>query len=96
MPENTSPNYSEQSALLQDQQQHEPSIYSSITPHDQVLKDDDGEEGMHQQVKPAAPAFTFWKSKSYGWSLAGLILLLVIFTALEFALLKLNLPSVDP
>lgn len=37
-----------------------------------------------------------WTSKSYAWSLATLILLLVIFSALEYTLLKLNLPAVNP
>ncbi|KAI8331507.1 snare associated Golgi protein-domain-containing protein [Chlamydoabsidia padenii] len=76
------------------QQKQQQRTYATITPP--LLKDDDGEETMIPPVKPITPVFTFWKSKSYGWSLAGLILLLVVFTALEFALLKLNLPSVDP
>lgn len=37
-----------------------------------------------------------WTSNSYAWSLATLIILLVTFTAFEYALLKLNLPAVNP
>ncbi|KAI9317593.1 snare associated Golgi protein-domain-containing protein [Dichotomocladium elegans] len=37
-----------------------------------------------------------WRSNSYIRSLAMLVILFVIFSALEFALLKLNLPAVDP
>jgi hypothetical protein len=37
-----------------------------------------------------------WTSDSYAWSIAALLLLLLIFTALEYALLKLNLPPVSP
>ncbi|KAI9246407.1 hypothetical protein EDC94DRAFT_389325 [Helicostylum pulchrum] len=37
-----------------------------------------------------------WTSNSYTWSLATLILLLLTFSALEYALLELNLPAVNP
>lgn len=37
-----------------------------------------------------------WTSNSYAWSLATLILLLLTFSALEYALLELNLPAVNP
>lgn len=37
-----------------------------------------------------------WTSNSYAWSLATLVLLLVTFSALEYALLKLNLPAANP
>lgn len=37
-----------------------------------------------------------WTSNSYAWSLATLILLLLTFSALEYTLLKLNLPAVNP
>jgi hypothetical protein len=37
-----------------------------------------------------------WTSNSYAWSLATLIILLLTFSALEYALLKLNLPAVNP
>jgi hypothetical protein len=37
-----------------------------------------------------------WTSNSYAWSIAALVLLFLIFSALEYALLKLNLPAVDP
>lgn len=37
-----------------------------------------------------------WKSNSYAWSLATLFILFLVFTALEVALLKLNLPAVSP
>lgn len=37
-----------------------------------------------------------WTSNSYAWSLVTLILLLLTFSALEYILLELNLPAVDP
>lgn len=37
-----------------------------------------------------------WTSNSYAWSLTTLILLLLTFSALEYTLLKLNLPAVNP
>ncbi|CAO3651947.1 unnamed protein product [Mucor hiemalis] len=37
-----------------------------------------------------------WTSNSYAWSLATLIMLLLAFSALEYTLLKLNLPAVNP
>ncbi|KAI8340681.1 snare associated Golgi protein-domain-containing protein [Chlamydoabsidia padenii] len=86
------PLISPQSTVQQQKQQQHPS-YSTIPQQNQHTSKDDEER---QQPNPTSSTFTFWKSKSYAWSLAGLILLLVVFTALEFALLKLNLPSVDP
>lgn len=38
----------------------------------------------------------FWTSNSYAWSLATLVLLVVIFTALEYALIKFTLPAMNP
>ncbi|ORZ11853.1 hypothetical protein BCR42DRAFT_97018 [Absidia repens] len=89
--------------LMLPQQVVQQPTYSSITPQPQqeeeqqqeiLLKDDD--EELAFRTDSATSTFTFWKSKSYAWSLVGLVLLLITFTALEFALLKLNLPSVDP
>ncbi|KAI8372819.1 snare associated Golgi protein-domain-containing protein [Radiomyces spectabilis] len=37
-----------------------------------------------------------WQSRSYVWSLATLILLFVVFTSLEFVILKFNLPDINP
>lgn len=37
-----------------------------------------------------------WTSKSYVWSLTALVLLFVVFSGLEYALFKLNIPSVNP
>lgn len=36
-----------------------------------------------------------WRSQSYKRSLASLILLLIVFTALQYLVLKLNLPAAD-
>ncbi|KAI8078693.1 snare associated Golgi protein-domain-containing protein [Halteromyces radiatus] len=74
--------------------------YSTITQRpeqesEQHHKDDEQEE-LGLVGKPISNStFTLWQSKSYLSSLVALILLLITFTALEFALLKLNLPSVD-
>lgn len=37
-----------------------------------------------------------WTSNSYAWSLATLVLLVLIFSALEYTLLKLSLPAMNP
>lgn len=37
-----------------------------------------------------------WRSQSYKRSLASLIILLIFFTALQYLVLKLNLPAADP
>ncbi|KAG2206983.1 hypothetical protein INT47_008452 [Mucor saturninus] len=37
-----------------------------------------------------------WTSNSYAWSLATLVLLLLTFSALEYTLLKLSLPAMNP
>ncbi|KAI9281651.1 snare associated Golgi protein-domain-containing protein [Sporodiniella umbellata] len=37
-----------------------------------------------------------WTSNSYAWSLATLALLFIVFTGLEYALIKLNIPAVNP
>ncbi|CEP16656.1 hypothetical protein [Parasitella parasitica] len=38
----------------------------------------------------------FWTSNSYAWSLTTLVLLFLLFTALEYALIELNLPAMNP
>jgi hypothetical protein len=38
----------------------------------------------------------FWTSNSYAWSLTTLVLLILIFTALEYAIIKLTLPAMNP
>lgn len=36
-----------------------------------------------------------WTSSSYIWSLATLFILFIIFSGLEYALIKLNIPAVN-
>jgi uncharacterized membrane protein YdjX (TVP38/TMEM64 family) len=59
---------------------------------------DQEEQGKIRLEDSPSPSTSWrlWRSKSYAWSLFALILLLLVFTGLEFAMLKLNLPAVRP
>lgn len=49
----------------------------------------------HEAVKVIERRTWTWRSQSYKRSLAALIALLVLFTALQYLILKTNLPAVD-
>ena len=57
----------------------------------------DPESGKSDVVLPIIDRKAWkWTSDSYIWSLTTLILLLVTFSALEYLLLRLTLPAVNP
>lgn len=55
----------------------------------------DPETGHIISVKREKKAW-FWTSDSYIWSLLALIILFITFTALEYAVMKFNLPAMNP
>ncbi|KAI9279897.1 snare associated Golgi protein-domain-containing protein, partial [Umbelopsis sp. AD052] len=62
---------------------------ATITSAAQTTTDDEDQEA----VKVVERRTWTWRSKSYKRSLASLIVLLIIFTGLQYLILKLNLPA---
>ncbi|KAI9477929.1 MAG: hypothetical protein EXX96DRAFT_230635 [Benjaminiella poitrasii] len=74
-----------------------------ISERGRLLNDDDDEllilrydtTAILAHQKPRKQLFG-WKSQSYIGSLSALILLFVLFTAMEYTLFKFNLPAMNP
>ncbi|OBZ84693.1 Transmembrane protein 41 [Choanephora cucurbitarum] len=63
-------------------------VIESYTVHDE-------ETGKPKVIQKETKVW-FWTSDSFVWSLATLVLLFMTFTALEYILIRLNLPSINP
>lgn len=63
---------------------------ATITSAAQTTSDNDDDQ---EAVKVVERRTWTWRSKSYKRSLASLIVLLIIFTGLQYLILKLNLPA---
>ncbi|KAI8966929.1 snare associated Golgi protein-domain-containing protein [Mycotypha africana] len=84
----------------------QPRAYSSITssrPSSLLQPQErstEREESIIATTRAARPekvlSVWYWTSKSYFWSLTALITLLLVFTALEYLLLKYNIPPLSP
>ncbi|CDS10850.1 hypothetical protein LRAMOSA11336 [Lichtheimia ramosa] len=86
----TTPLLSTPQAVEQDVQ-----TYASIESAETQRVDENGDIVKTVQVETTT-TWRLWRSNSYIRSLGMLIILFIVFTGLELALLKLNLPAVSP
>lgn len=70
--------------------------HAAVQVHTYATISQDVETGNLVVVTQKEKKSWFWTSNSYAWSLATLVLLFLIFTALEYALIKLSLPAMNP
>jgi len=69
---------------------------AAVQVHTYATISQDEETGNLVVVTQKEKKSWLWTSNSYTWSLATLVLLFLIFSALEYALIKLNLPAMNP
>ncbi|KAL9547155.1 hypothetical protein PS6_007295 [Mucor atramentarius] len=69
---------------------------AAVQVHTYATISQDEETGNLVVVTQKEKKLWLWTSNSYTWSLATLVLLFLIFSALEYALIKLNLPAMNP
>ncbi|KAI9016342.1 snare associated Golgi protein-domain-containing protein [Phycomyces nitens] len=67
-----------------------------VTTYKTAQDDEEAGEIQTKSIIEQQHQIWLWRSNSYKWSLAAFVLLVVVFSCLELALLRLNLPAVDP